>query len=62
MKMLLKKNIETRPFFLPMNKQKIFKKMKLFNKIKHQIQSICQKMVFIFLQVSVQRINKSFCN
>ena len=34
MKMLLKKNIETRPFFLPMNKQKIFKKMKLFNKIK----------------------------
>ena len=34
MKMLLKKNIETRPFFLPMNKQKIFKKMKLFNRIK----------------------------
>ena len=34
MKKLLKKNIETRPFFLPMNKQKIFKKMKLFNRIK----------------------------
>mgnify|MGYP001440443829 CR=1 FL=1 len=34
MKMLLKKNIETRPFFLPMNKQKIFMKMKLFNRIK----------------------------
>ena len=34
MKKLLKKNIETRPFFLPMNKQKIFMKMKLFNRIK----------------------------
>ena len=34
MKKLLKKNIETRPFFLSMNKQKIFKKMKLFNRIK----------------------------
>ena len=34
MKRLLKKNIETRPFFLPMNKQKIFKKMNLFNKVK----------------------------
>ena len=34
MKKLLKKNIETRPFFLSMNKQKIFKKMKLFNRVK----------------------------
>ncbi len=34
MKRLIKKNIETRPFFLSMNKQKIFKKMKLFNKVK----------------------------
>ena len=34
MKRLLKKNIETRPFFLSMNKQKIFKKMNLFNKVK----------------------------
>ena len=34
MKKLLKKNIDTRPFFLSMNKQKIFKKMKLFKKDK----------------------------
>ena len=34
MKRLLQKNIETRPFFLSMNKQKIFKKMNLFNKVK----------------------------
>jgi perosamine synthetase len=32
-KKLLNKNIETRPFFFPMNKQKIFKKMKIFKKI-----------------------------
>ena len=37
MKKLLKNKIDTRPFFLSMNKQKIFKKMKLFkkNKIKN---------------------------
>ena len=34
MNKLIKKNIETRPFFLSMNKQKIFKKMKLFNRVK----------------------------
>ena len=33
MKKLLKYKIDTRPFFLSMNKQKIFKKMKLFSKI-----------------------------
>ena len=33
MKKLLKNNIDTRPFFLPMHKQKIFKKMKLFKNI-----------------------------
>jgi len=31
-KMLLKKNIQTRNFFLPMHKQKIFKKMNIFSK------------------------------
>ena len=31
-KKLLNKNIETRPFFFPMNKQKILKKLKLVNK------------------------------
>ena len=30
MKKLLEHKIDTRPFFLSMNKQKIFKKMKLF--------------------------------
>ena len=37
MKKLLKNGIDTRPFFLSMNKQKIFKKMKLFknNKMKN---------------------------
>ena len=30
MKKLLEYKIDTRPFFLSMNKQKIFKKMKLF--------------------------------
>jgi len=34
MKKLLKNKIDTRPFFLSMNKQKIFKKMKLFKKNK----------------------------
>ena len=34
MKKLLHKKIDTRPFFLSMNKQKIFKKMKLFKKDK----------------------------
>lgn len=34
MKKLLKYGIDTRPFFLSMNKQKIFKKMKLFKKDK----------------------------
>jgi perosamine synthetase len=34
MKKLFKQNIETRPFFLPMHEQQIFKKMKLFKKIK----------------------------
>ena len=32
MKKLMKKNIQTRSFFHPMNKQKIFKKMKIFSK------------------------------
>ena len=31
-KKLLKKNIQTRTFFFPMHKQKIFKKMKVFPK------------------------------
>ena len=34
MKKLLKSKIDTRPFFLSMNKQKIFKKLKLFRNIK----------------------------
>ena len=34
MKALLKNKIDTRPFFLSMNKQKIFKKMKIFSKSK----------------------------
>ena len=34
MKKLLKYGIDTRPFFLSMNKQKIFKKMKLFKRDK----------------------------
>ena len=34
MKDLLKLNIETRPFFVSMNKQKIFKNMKLFKNSK----------------------------
>ena len=34
MKKLLKYKIDTRPFFLSMNKQNIFKKLKLFKKIK----------------------------
>mgnify|MGYP001422997318 FL=1 len=34
MKKLLKLNIDTRPFFLSMNKQKIFKKLKIFKNIK----------------------------
>ena len=32
-KKLLKQNIQTRNFFIPMHKQKIFRKMKLFNKM-----------------------------
>ena len=32
-KKLLKKNIQTRPFFWPMHKQEVFKKMGLFKKI-----------------------------
>ena len=35
MKFLHKKNIQTRPFFWPMHKQKIFKKMKLFKNEKY---------------------------
>ena len=34
MKKLLKYKIDTRPFFLSMNKQKIFNKMKIFTKDK----------------------------
>jgi perosamine synthetase len=34
MKKLLKSKIDTRPFFLSMNKQKIFKKLKIFRNIK----------------------------
>jgi perosamine synthetase len=34
MRKLLKMKIETRPFFLPMHKQTIFKKMNLFKNIK----------------------------
>ena len=34
MRALLKNKIDTRPFFLSMNKQKIFKKMKIFSKSK----------------------------
>ena len=34
MRALLKNKIDTRPFFLSMNKQKIFKKMKIFSKYK----------------------------
>ena len=34
MKKLLKNKIDTRPFFLSMNKQRIFKKMKIFTKSK----------------------------
>jgi len=37
MKSLLKSNIVTRPFFVPMNKQKIFKQMNLFKNIKMPI-------------------------
>ena len=43
MKKLLKKNIGTRPFFVPMNKQKVFKKMKLFKKIKMPIAEYISK-------------------
>ena len=35
MKLLLKKNIQTRSFFWPMHKQKIFKKLKLFKNQKY---------------------------
>ena len=34
MKKLYQLNIDTRPFFLSMNKQKIFKKLKIFNRVK----------------------------
>ena len=34
-KKLLKKNIETRPFFWPMHKQNIFKKLKIFKNEKY---------------------------
>ncbi len=34
MKALFKNKIDTRPFFLSMNKQKIFKKLKIFAKLK----------------------------
>ena len=34
MKKLLKKNIDSRPFFLSMNKQKIFKKLKIFQNVR----------------------------
>ena len=34
MRKLLKYNIDTRPFFLSMNKQSIFKKLKVFKKMK----------------------------
>ena len=32
MKKLMEKKIQTRPFFYPMHKQKIFKKMNIFSK------------------------------
>ena len=32
MRELLKNKIQTRPFFTPMHKQKVFKKMKIFSK------------------------------
>ena len=43
MKKLLNKNIGTRPFFVPMNKQKIFKKMGMFKKIKMPISEYISK-------------------
>tara|TARA_B100001123_G_C15333982_1_gene1032141 strand:+ start:3839 stop:4972 length:1134 start_codon:yes stop_codon:yes gene_type:complete len=46
MKKLLKKNIGTRPFFVPMNKQKIFKKMKFFKKTKMPIAEYISKSGF----------------
>ena len=35
MKKLLSYGIQTRPFFWPMNEQKIFKKLKIFDKSKY---------------------------
>tara|TARA_X000000950_G_C13805686_1_gene615474 strand:+ start:90 stop:1223 length:1134 start_codon:yes stop_codon:yes gene_type:complete len=43
MKKLLSNNIDTRPFFLSMNKQTIFKKMKLFSKDKMLISEYLSK-------------------
>ena len=40
MNALLKKGIITRPFFVPMNKQTIFKKMNLFKKVKMPISEL----------------------
>ena len=40
MNALLKKRIITRPFFVPMNKQTIFKKMNLFKKVKMPISEL----------------------
>jgi perosamine synthetase len=43
MKTLLQNNIVTRPFFVPMNKQKIFKKMKFFKNIKMPVSEYISK-------------------
>jgi len=43
MKSLLKNNIVTRPFFVPMNKQKIFEQMNLFKNVKMPISEYISK-------------------
>ena len=43
MKTLLQNNIVTRPFFVPMNKQKVFKKMKFFKNIKMPVSEYISK-------------------
>jgi len=43
MAQLLKKKIQSRSFFWPMHKQKIFKKMKLFNKEKYPVSEYLSK-------------------
>ena len=45
---LFENNIETRPLFLGMHEQPIFKKMKLFKKAIILILNISQNMVYIF--------------